>query len=79
VLARQEQADEVLPQRRALLVAREQVVEGGAELVNRLGGRGGRLRLVAMAHLRSSSGQVSLGDPADRLTSAKRRTRRAST
>src|SRR5690348_13982935 len=42
VLPRQEQANEVLAQRRALLIAGEEVVALGAELVDRLGGGGGR-------------------------------------
>jgi hypothetical protein len=42
VLAGQEQPDQILAQRRALLEPREQVIELGTELVNRLGGGGGR-------------------------------------
>jgi hypothetical protein len=44
VLARQEHPNQVLAQRAALLEPPEQVVEGGTELVDRLGGRWGGFR-----------------------------------
>jgi hypothetical protein len=43
VLARQEQPNQVLPQRPSFFESSEQVVEGGTELVDRLGGGWGRL------------------------------------
>ena len=42
MLARQEQPNEVLAQRRAFLVAGQEVVEVGTELIGRLGGGVGR-------------------------------------
>jgi hypothetical protein len=50
VLSWQEQADEILAQRRALLIPHEQVVEGGTELVNRFGGRPRRLAFGGHRH-----------------------------
>jgi hypothetical protein len=43
VLARQQQSNQILAQRASFLVATEEVVKRRAKLVNRLGGRWGRL------------------------------------
>jgi hypothetical protein len=50
VLARQQQPNQVLPQRASLLVTTEQVVKAGTKLVNRLGGRWGGLPWSAHRH-----------------------------
>ncbi len=73
MLARQEQADEILPQGRALLLAREQVVKHGTKLVNRL--RGGCGRLALGRHGIAPSPRWGLAcKPANLLPPAKRRT-----
>jgi hypothetical protein len=70
VLAGQEQPDEILAQRRALLVAGEQLVKEGTKLVNRLGR--GRRRLTLGGHRSRPLSRQVAGSGLQRSTHAKR-------
>jgi hypothetical protein len=70
VLARQEQADEILAQRRALLYSREEVLKRGTTLVNRLRGRCRRLALGGHGRCSLSTRLAKSGTPLLKLLPA---------